>query len=266
MRKIQNKSLLFLMLLWMIVWIPVEVKAESTEEENIQILFVGNSYTYRNHMSRMFQKMTKAGGYDLYAETVWVNGATLEDHLNPAKLAGKVFQRTLHSRNWDYVILQEMSLRPLKRPAAFQRDVTVLTEQIRESGAEVLLNMTWARKSGDAFYKTKFAREQGLKTPKKMQKRLYDEYTEAGYKNDVMVVNTGVAFLRCIQGKKQIELYSRDKSHPSRAGSYLMACTLYAAIFQEEVPKKNLGIPGKQAETLRKIAEKVTFTSAGILS
>lgn len=125
--------------------------------------------------------------------------------------------------------------------------------------------MTWARKAGDAFYKTRFAREQGLKNPKKAQKKLYDEYTEAGYKNDVMVANTGVAFWRCIQNKRQIELYSRDKSHPSRAGSYLMACTLYATVFQEEVPDRNLGIPKKQAEALRKIAEKVTFTSVGIM-
>ena len=41
----------------------------------------------------------------------------------------------------------------------------------------------------------------------------------------------GLAWQRCLQDHPDILLHDMDQSHPSLAGSYLAACTFYAALF-----------------------------------
>ena len=54
-----NRILIFLLL------ILVSGPSLSFAEEPIRVLFIGNSYTYRNHMPRMFMKIAKANGKQL---------------------------------------------------------------------------------------------------------------------------------------------------------------------------------------------------------
>ena len=165
----------------------------------------------------------------------------------------------MKARNWDYVVLQEQSTRIISKPKSFKKAVKKLSKVIHENGAEVVLNMTWAHNKESDIYD-----RQSRLTQKKFQKKVYKAYTEMGNCCDALVANSGVAFWRCQQTEKEINLF-KDERHPSKAGSYLSACTLYATIFQEDIPENDLGLSEDAAEILRQIAEKVTFTNYGIM-
>ena len=236
--------------------------AHASESDAVQILFVGNSLTYRNQMSQMFQQLAEAGEYEVNVEILCRSGRSLEQWADKSSSLGKRFVKKLRSRQWDYVILQEQSLKPLKNPGSMQKAAASLCRSVRHRGAQPILYMTWAHKEGAAFYSTSFAVKKKL-NQQKAQESIARVYCRVGEVNGAAVANVGLAFLRCQQHYNSMELYSSDKRHPSREGSYLAACTLYATIFQEKVPRENCGLSSKSASCLRNMAEKVTFTSKG---
>jgi len=65
-----------------------------------------------------------------------------------------------------------------------------------------------------------------------MTAELAEAYTRAGNDDDVFVVPVGLAFARSIERRPELNLYAADKRHPSMAGTYLAACTLYAALLK----------------------------------
>ena len=63
-----------------------------------------------------------------------------------------------------------------------------------------------------------------------MTAQLAEQYTRAGKANQAKVIPAGLAFARAIAQRPLLELYQPDKRHPTLAGSYLAACTTYAAL------------------------------------
>jgi hypothetical protein len=62
---------------------------------------------------------------------------------------------------------------------------------------------------------------------------LDDAYTSIGKKLDAQVVPVGRAFERAIQLRPELKLRIADRKHPTLAGTYLAACTFYAALHQQ---------------------------------
>ncbi|WP_315831067.1 hypothetical protein [Bradyrhizobium prioriisuperbiae] len=85
-------------------------------------------------------------------------------------------------------------------------------EIVRSHGTEPVYFMSWA-------YADK----------PEMTRQLADAYTAAGNANNALVIPAGLAFARAIEKRPTLNLYAPDKRHPSPAGSYLAAATVYAA-------------------------------------
>ena len=66
-----------------------------------------------------------------------------------------------------------------------------------------------------------------------MSAQLAEQYTLAGNDNDALVIPAGLAFAKAIARRPDLELYQPDKRHPSLIGTYLAACTAYAAVFKK---------------------------------
>src|SRR5258708_34697396 len=64
-----------------------------------------------------------------------------------------------------------------------------------------------------------------------MTAQLAEQYTIAGNANDALVIPAGLAFAKAIARNPQVNLYDPDKRHPSLAGSYLGAATIYASLY-----------------------------------
>lgn len=66
-----------------------------------------------------------------------------------------------------------------------------------------------------------------------MTQELAEAYTKAARDNDAFVIPGGLAFARSIEKMPALSLYAPDKRHPSLAGTYLAAATVYASLFKK---------------------------------
>jgi len=79
---------------------------------------------------------------------------------------------------------------------------------------------------------------------------LAEEYTIAGNNSDALVIPAGLAFAKAIKQQPGVILYQSDKRHPTEAGTFLAAATIYAAIYK----KSPIGSPrseGLSADTAK---------------
>ena len=94
---------------------------------------------------------------------------------------------------------------------------------LRRHGVRGALFMSWA-------YKDK----------PEMTQQLADQYVRAGRENGMLVIPAGLAFANAIARKPDLELYQPDKRHPSLAGTYLAANTVYATLARKSPASRPL--------------------------
>ena len=214
------------------------------------ILFIGNSYTYYNDMpTAIFEGFTRAAGKTVAVTAITKGGWTLEKYADPEDEYGARVEAVLSGEEkYDLVILQEQSLRPAIDPERFFAAVEDLAARIRKTGATPMLYATWGRHSDSADLA-----EHGL-TNETMTKKLALAYEEIGARLGIPVAHAGLAFREVYTGDSGIDLYNPDLSHPSYAGSYLAAATLYARIFGEKAPAFDGKLEEAAAAYLRTVA------------
>lgn len=196
------------------------------KDKTYNILFIGNSYTFYNDMpAAFFSPMAQSCGYKVNVEAITKGAYTLEKFADPKDNYGMLVNNALSgATKYDYVIIQEQSVRPAVSSGAFFDGVRSLAEKIRTAGAQPVLYATWGRKDGsDTLTKYDFSSEE-------MTWKLAAAYDAIGKELDIPVVQVGAAFYDVYHGSS-IELYNDDKSHPSPAGSYLAAMALTCGIF-----------------------------------
>ncbi len=175
-----------------------------------RILFIGNSYTYCNELPTMLAQLASAGGKDVDVHQVMAGGATLEWHAqNEATLAALY-------ESWDYVVLQEHSIRPIQDTPKMAMAAAALQVVIASTGAQTVLFMTWARQHFP-----------------EMQAGLARVYNAVAQEIGARVAPVGLAWEAMLIADPSLALYEEDKSHPTPLGSYLAACVFYATFFGE---------------------------------
>jgi len=185
----------------------------------LHVLFVGNSYTFYNDLPSMVQELSAHETRPVEFEMVTIPGQGLDAHWKSG-----VALQALRSRHWDYVILQEYSLRPIDDKASFFKYGTMFNECIQSTGARTMLYMTWARKA----------------TPQ-TQAVLTDAYTTLGSDLNATVAPVGVAWEESLKARPSFPLHVEDGSHPQPQASYLAACVFYSTLYG----KSARGLPHK---------------------
>jgi hypothetical protein len=193
------------------------------------ILWVGNSFFYYNNsMHGHYSDLVRAGepGAPNRGTSVTISGSGLDWHDMAAYLQpdgiGKysfvpgnkiVFNKP--GRQFDTVIMMDCSQCPIhpQLAGAFHETVKKDAAIIARYGARPVLFMSWAYKDAP-----------------EMTAQLAEQYTVAGNANNALVIPAGLAFAKAIAKRPELELYQADKRHPTLAGTYLAACTTYAAL------------------------------------
>lgn len=114
-----KKSIFIVCLAMMLCWIPVTAHAAGHREaptSPTRILFVGNSYTQRNHMPNIFRKLCKSSGQNVIVRSLTNPGRSLKNTSNPTTANGRKLYRLLRMQRWDYVILQDRRYYPISKP------------------------------------------------------------------------------------------------------------------------------------------------------
>ncbi len=173
------------------------------------MLFIGNSFTTKNDLPTLLSDIAQAGkGITIESKVISAGGASLRRHWNAGAAT------TITSEKWDHVVFQEQSTLPVKNSNRFHENVREFVPAMKESGAKMVLFMTWARK----------------KEPEN-QTLLTDSYNQIGKELGAYVVPVGTAWQKLLAKHDKPVLYAEDGSHPTVAGSYLAACTFYATLF-----------------------------------
>ncbi len=245
---------------------PVETtdKPDSNAEETdvldknmkYNILFIGNSYTYYNDMPDViFADIAKSAGYDIEVTKVTKGGWYLDGHADSSDESGAIVDVMLKKNKYDYVIIQEQSVCPAADPGRFYDGARSLLEKVKANGATPILYETWGRKTGNSTL-TQYGW-----TNESMTWKLAAAYKAIGSELSIEVAYAGLAFFDVYTNNRDIELYSDDGSHPSAAGSYLVALTIFAEIFKFNPVEVSFtsNIESQSATILREAARKAVF-------
>jgi hypothetical protein len=196
---------------------------QATQDEPLEFLFVGNSFTFFNNMPLIFADLAESGGYQVNVTSVARGGFSLEQHAKDLATLDM-----LENKDWDFVVLQERSGIPA---IAEERDVymyplvRLLNEQVLLKGGESVLFMTWGNRDG--------LPRAGHHNYEAMQSQIASAYIEIGNELDVRVAPVGIAWQQVLEQDPQFDLWGMDGIHPSLMGSFLAANVFYATIFDE---------------------------------
>lgn len=210
---------------------PEANAAEMTETGTPRILFIGNSFTSHNHLPAIFKGLCEAAGYHPYIHSVTKGGQLLEYHANPENPTGAKVYKQLTKYTWDYVIMQDQRYTPMTAPETSTFPACrILDNLIRNSGGQTVFYMTWGYETDSFFTIDGVSRQL---TMHEIQDYLSDSYYTIGNELGALVAPAGISFMRCREIYPEISLWQPDGYHPTPAGSYLAACTLFAAVFEQ---------------------------------
>jgi hypothetical protein len=184
-----------------------------------RVLFIGNSFIYFNNMPHMVEAISESvEGPHLKTEMVAIGGARLEDLWKQGSALAAI-----RKQHWDFVVMNEQSAlgggivngeKRIGDPANFYKYAEMFDTEIRKAGAKTMIIMTWKDRDD----------------PVRIQNNLNDAFLNFREKHEVILAAVSSAWAVTRRTAPEINLYFDDNHHPSKEGSYLEACTVYAAI------------------------------------
>lgn len=208
----------------------------------MNILFIGNSYTYFHDLPQVFQDLARANGKQVNAFSVTKGGRRLDAYMDPSDELTQKLETLIGERHYDVCFLQEQSKLPALDRDAFLAGVQHVMQMVRSAADRFVLYATWGRKLGNPDL------ELHGWTPESMTQMLIDSYDAAGAKFGMTVSHVGKRFWYMTCNHPQIELYAPDKTHTSQLGTDLAALTHYKTLFGAF--PENTQVLGLQPEVL----------------
>ena len=237
--------------------------ATATGQNVPNVLFIGNSYTEVNNLPQMTADVARSMGQSFTWSSNTPGGCTFNQHCNNQSMT--MIQRG----GWDFVVLQEQSQYPSFPQWQVEAEVFPYAAQLVAAAyaaspcCEPMFYMTWGRKYGDADNAGEFP---VLGTYEGMDSMLCLRYMQMGADNDASVCPVGRVWHYLRDNHPGIELYQRDNSHPSVAGTYAAACSFYVMFFGGD-PAQITNTPSSldpgEAATIRQAVREVVYSDIG---
>ncbi len=227
-------------------------------QQNIRVLFIGNSYTYVNDLPQMTADIAASMGDHLEYNSNTPGGCTFRQHCSNQSI------QLIQQGQWDVVVLQEQSQLPSFPQQQVENQVFPYAQQLVAAVyhynpcAEPMFYMTWGRKNGDAGNAPFFP---VLGSYEGMDSMLCLRYTYMAQTYDASLSPVGRVW-NYLRHNSNIELYQSDESHPSLAGTYAAACTFYSMLFlrdPDSIRYKPSSLSDDEARQIRNAAHNVAF-------
>lgn len=203
-----------------------------------KVLFIGNSFTFYNdgvdfHLQKMLNADGNSDSINYTIQKIAVSSYTLQAHYADTLTINKI-----KKNNWNVVVLQEQSTRPINNPDLFLMYAQKLDLEIKKMNAKTVLYMTWAPKD----------------SPTDMV-ALNSSYLSVALQLNAKVAPVGKVWESAQKSNPLINFYFSDNKHPSLAGTYLISCVFYYSLFNKN-PVNNTYIPSgvssQNASSIRK--------------
>ncbi len=206
----------------------------------MNVLFIGNSYTYFNDLPQMFETLCRQNGKDVSVCSLTVGGRELHENLNPEDEKYTELVKYIKEKSPDAMILQEQSVLPAINYGLFLQGVRGLHHLVNPD--RTVLYATWGRHKGSPELT-----EYGWTTDG-MTQLLYESYAKAAGEIGGAVSPVGFCFKEMNLLHPEVELYDPDGSHPSLYGSALALICHYYTVFGE--PPRACTIPNVAADII----------------
>ncbi|QDU95963.1 hypothetical protein [Lignipirellula cremea] len=204
------------------------IAAEPVVEPH-HVLMVGNSLTYTYNIPAILARFAAETDRELTLKTHFAGGKDLTWHWsNARKTAGLTAAQVIEQGDFDLVILQDSSRRSLS--AESREEFVQVTKEYQQLAA---------KKSTRLLFYMGFLRNE--KFPEDQVQTLDAMYTDQADALGISCAPVALAFQRCHQERPDLALldnrtdgkYALNKTgtHQSPFGSYLAACTIYAALY-----------------------------------
>jgi len=194
-------------------------------------MFIGNSFFYYNngmpgHLSLLEKAADPEHKQDYRNTMVTIGGSgfdwhDVESYFRPNAVGSYSFDDNNNlvfnkkDKLFEAAVMMDCSQCPIhpQLKSVFTDYAGKNSDIVRAHGATPIFFMSWA-------YADK----------PEMTAQLAEAYTVAGNANKALVIPAGLAFARVREKQPELNLYVADKRHPSLAGTYLAACTVFAAL------------------------------------
>jgi hypothetical protein len=221
------------------------------------IMWVGNSFFYYNNsLHGHFGRLASSANVKTRGSSITISGSGLDWHDMASLLRADGVGRysfvgdneirfNKPGKQFDTTIMMDCSQCPIhpQLSAVFHDTVKQYSQLLRSQSIRPVLFMSWA-------YKDK----------PEMTAQLAEQYTLAGNANDALVIPAGLAFAQAIAKDPTLELYQDDKRHPTLEGTYLAACTSFAALYGQSPVglSYTAGLPAERVKLLQTAAWEAT--------
>jgi hypothetical protein len=194
-------------------------RGDGGEGPGLRVLFLGSSLTYANDMPLLVQGLARAAGQSLDVATVAKGGASLEDHW---KRGGAVDR--IREGGWSFVVLQQGPSSLPESRENMREYARRFAEPIRKAGARPALYMVWPGMNRLAFF-------DDVRT----------SYAMAAEDVGGMLIPAGEAWRAAWRRDPDVPLYRKDGEHPSPAGSFLVALSVFGMLYS----RSPVGLPAR---------------------
>lgn len=188
------------------------------EKDTLNILFVGNSYTYYGNLTQLVSIIADSTKTKLVTKKSTIGGARLSEHWLGER--GLRTKEMIKDGEFDIVVLQEYSMGAIDEPGNTLKYLKLFSDYIKENNAKSYFYLTWAREKATQHQDT-----------------INKVFMEAATENEAVIVAVGKAWARAKELRPTIELYDADGSHPSKLGTFLTAC-VFVATLTDEIPSQ----------------------------
>jgi len=172
------------------------------------VLFIGNSLTEFNDLPGLVGMRSAAAGLNWTVEAQTVGGGALEDHWNRGVAVPRI-----QNGNWSAVVMQQgPSALPESRVNLRQWTMR-FNNEIQEAGGRTALYMVWPMT--DRFFD---------------YDRVRDSYALAARDVSGYFLPAGESWRAAWREVPSLPLYGPDGFHPTLAGSYAAALTIFAGL------------------------------------
>ncbi|MBD3391187.1 MAG: hypothetical protein GF418_03955 [Chitinivibrionales bacterium] len=191
------------------------------QEHPKKVLWIGNSYSAwwggpAQHCEGIASRDDPA--VEMTCERHTFDGESLRGHLENESRG--TLDR-IRDGDWDIVVLQDFSRRPMQDRDGFREDAMQLHEEIAAIGAETVFFMTWGYEDSASW--------------PGMFEATAASYEAVAGELGCRIAPCNKAWLRVLAGHPEIDMWA-DGSHPTPIAQYLNGCVFYA-LFTGESPE-----------------------------
>ena len=193
-----------------------------SQQKELKVLFVGNSYTYGYNLAHIVSIISQETSTLLLTRKSTIGGASLKEHWEGGRELET--KKIIAEGDFDVVVLQDFSMSAINTPDSMLKYAKLFSEYNATHGALTFLFNTWAREKVPQY-----------------QEEIDAIYEQAARENGIVRVPVGTAWQLALDLRPAVDLYTSDGSHPNELGT-LLSASVFVRVLSEELPEVMPGL------------------------